>query len=233
MTAAPQTSSQPAAEVALSGITKWFDDTRALDDASFAAADGESVVIIGPSASGKTVALKTLGLCALLVRIGAFIPASVGSRVDLFPVITALIGDHQTVQGDHSSFSSHTAALRGMLDQAGRGALFLVDEIASGTDPQQGAALAHAVLEALVDRGGRGVITTHFHRLKTLGAIDPRFAMAGMQFADGRPTFRLVAGASGESHALSVAERMGMPVAEIQRWLAPTLAYEAAVPAAL
>lgn len=176
-----------------------------------------AMVISGPNTGGKTVALKTLGLCTLLVRVGCFIPASPGSRVDLFPVVTALIGDHQTVQGDHSSFSSHVAALRAMIDVAGPGALFLIDEIASGTDPQQGAALAHAVLEALVDRGARAVITTHFHRLKTLGAVDPRFAMAGMQFADGRPTFRLISGASGESHALSVAARMGIPAPVLER----------------
>jgi DNA mismatch repair protein MutS2 len=175
------------------------------------------LVISGPNTGGKTVALKTLGLCALLVSIGAYVPAAEGSRVDLFHTVSALIGDHQTVQGDQSSFSSHLAALRLILRDARPGCLVLVDEIASGTDPQQGAALAHALMEALVDAGARGVITTHFHRLKTLGATDSRFAMGGMQFAQHRPTFRLQIGASGESHALSVAERLAFPPALLER----------------
>lgn len=176
-----------------------------------------ALIISGPNTGGKTVALKTLGVCAMLVRIGCFVPADAGSRVDLFPSVLALIGDHQTVQGDHSSFSSHLAALKIMLDDARPGCLYLVDEIASGTDPQQGAALAHAWLEALIDRGPRAVITTHFHRLKTVGATDGRFAMAGMQFAEGRPTFRLFTGMSGESHAVDIARRIGLPASLLER----------------
>ncbi len=168
------------------------------------------LVVSGPNTGGKTVALKTLGLCALLVRLGCYVPAAEGSRVDAFPTVGALIGDHQTVQGDQSSFSAHLIGLRAMLDAAGPGALFLVDEIASGTDPVQGASLAHAVLERFLERGARALITTHFHRLKTLSALDGRFAIAGMAFEAGRPTYRLVAGASGASHAFEIAARVGL-----------------------
>jgi DNA mismatch repair protein MutS2 len=175
------------------------------------------LVISGPNTGGKTVALKTAGLCALMVRAGCHVPAAEGSRVDLFHTVIALIGDHQTVHGDHSSFSSHLLALSTMLEAARPGCLYLVDEIASGTDPQQGAALAHAVLEVFLERGPRAVITTHFHRLKTVSALDPRFLIGGMQFADGRPTYRLLIGASGESHALETAERIGLPAALIER----------------
>lgn len=169
-----------------------------------------ALVVSGPNTGGKTIALKTLGLAAMLVRIGCFVPAAEGSRVDIFHDIVAVIGDHQTVHGDHSSFSSHLVALREMVKRARSGCLYLVDEIASGTDPEQGAALAHAVLERFVAADVRALITTHFHRLKTLGARDARVAMAGMQFADGKPTYRLIVGASGESHALEIARRMGL-----------------------
>lgn len=175
------------------------------------------LVLSGPNTGGKTIALKTLGLCALLAACGCYVPAAEGSRVDLCTSVLALIGDHQTVHGDHSSFSSHLAGLHQMLHRAGPGALFLVDEIASGTDPTQGAALAHAILERLLESGARALVTTHFHRLKTLGALDPRFAIAGMQFSDGRPTYRLVTGASGESHALAIAERIGLDAPLLQR----------------
>jgi DNA mismatch repair protein MutS2 len=175
------------------------------------------LVISGPNTGGKTIALKTAGLCALMVRAGCYVPAVEGSRVDLFHTVIALIGDHQTVHGDHSSFSSHLLALSEMLQAARPGCLYLVDEIASGTDPQQGAALAHAVLEELLQRGPRAVITTHFHRLKTVSALDHRFLIGGMQFAHGRPTYRLLIGASGESHALETAARIGLPTALIER----------------
>ncbi len=173
--------------------------------------DAQPVLVVsGPNTGGKTVALKTVGLFALMARCGLFVPADEGTRIDRFQDVVALIGDQQTVMEDHSSFSSHLLALRHMTERAAPGCLYLVDEIASGTDPQQGAALAHALLERWLEAGPRCFITTHFHRLKTLSATDDRFAIAGMQFADGKPTYRLVMGASGESHALSIAERIGL-----------------------
>ena len=175
------------------------------------------LIVSGPNTGGKTIALKTLGLCALLVRVGCFVPAEEGSRVDLMPYVTALVGDQQTVQGDRSSFSGHLETLKEMLELAGPGCLFLVDEIASGTDPQQGAALAHAMLERWADNGARALITTHFQRLKTLASSDGRIGIAGMQFDGDRPTFRMVRGASGDSHALEIARGIGIEESLITR----------------
>jgi len=173
--------------------------------------DHPVLVLSGPNAGGKTVALKTLGLCAELVRHGCFVPAVEGSRVDRFDRVTASIGDHQTVEGDLSSFSAHLVALQAMVAEAGPGQLLLLDELASGTDPAQGAALAQAVCEHLAERGPRVVVTTHFAALKALGAADPRFSVAAVQYVAGRPTYRVIQGATGESHALDIAGRVGLP----------------------
>src|SRR5690606_24333230 len=102
------------------------------------------LVISGPNAGGKTVALKTIGLCVLLVQHGCFVPADEDSRVDLFEQVLASIGDQQTVEEDLSSFSGHLVNLREMLERAQERTIVLLDEIASGTDPAQGAALAQA-----------------------------------------------------------------------------------------
>jgi DNA mismatch repair protein MutS2 len=175
------------------------------------------LVLSGPNAGGKTVALKTLGLFAELVRHGNFVPAAEGTRVDRFDEILAAIGDQQTVEGDLSSFSAHLVALEAMLAHARPGQLVLLDEIASGTDPAQGAALAQAALERLADAGPRVIVTTHFAGLKALAAADARFAGAAVQYLNGRPTYRVLQGASGESHALSIAERVGLPRAVLAR----------------
>src|SRR5690606_35754711 len=124
--------------------------------------------------------LKTIGLCALLVRAGCFVPAAAGSRVDLFTEVFANVGDAQSIEGDLSSFSGHLVALREMLARTGPGSLVLLDELASGTDPAEGAALAQAVVEEMLDQGARVVLTTHYARLKALGATDPRFGAAAV-----------------------------------------------------
>ena len=181
--------------------------------------DGErrGLVMSGPNTGGKTVALKCLGLAALLCRAGIPVPANEGSRVDLFSPVLADIGDAQAVEEGLSTFSGHLKALMGVLERAGPGALVLLDEIAVGTDPAQGTALAQAVLEGLVDRGARVATTTHYGPLKALGAVDPRFASAAVQYAEGRPTFRLVTGVTGRSHAFSVAEGLGLDTAVLDR----------------
>jgi DNA mismatch repair protein MutS2 len=151
------------------------------------------------------------------VRHGNFVPAVEGSRVDLFREVIAVIGDQQTVEGDLSSFSAHLVALRALVDRAGPDQLVLLDEIASGTDPAQGSALAQAVLEHLAAAGPRVVVTTHFAPLKGLSATHPSFAAAAVQYHEGRPTYRLVPGAAGESHALDIAARVGLPAALLDR----------------
>lgn len=175
------------------------------------------LVLSGPNAGGKTVALKTLALCAQLVRHGCRVPAAEGSRVDWFTDVLASIGDQQTVEGDLSSFSAHLVTLRAMLDGAGPGQLILLDELASGTDPGQGAALAQAICEHLCEVGPRVVVTTHFAALKAMGAAHPRFQVAAVQYHEGKPTYRVLMGATGESHALDIAARVGLPASILAR----------------
>lgn len=178
------------------------------------------LVLTGPNTGGKTVALKTLALCAWLASLGCFVPADEGSRVDLFPTLIADIGDTQTVHGDLSSFSGHLTMLKATLDAAaseGSQALIVLDELCSGTDPAQGGALARAVLERLLTLGARVVVTTHYAQLKGLAEVDTRFSLAAMEYRNGRPTYRVLAGTAGESHALDTALRMGLPDDLVER----------------
>lgn len=168
------------------------------------------LVLTGPNAGGKTVAMKTIGLAALLVRAGCFVPAAPGTRVDVFDPVLADIGDMQTVHEGLSSFSAHLTTLRSMLEKAGPGSLLLLDEIAAGTDPAQGGALARAVVERLADVGARIVATTHYTQVKAMASVDPRVEVAALEYSGGRPTYRVVPGAVGESHALAAAERVGL-----------------------
>ncbi len=196
--------------LALEGAPVVANDLR-LDAAS------PVLVLTGPNAGGKTVALKTLGLAALLVRVGCFVPAAEGSRVDVFPTILADIGDRQTVHEGLSSFSGHLATLGEMLDATGEGALLLLDELAAGTDPAQGGALARALVERFADSGARVVVTTHYAQLKAAAAADSRIAVAAMEYRDERPTYRVVPGIAGESHGLAAALRAGIDPALIVR----------------
>jgi DNA mismatch repair protein MutS2 len=175
-------------------------------------AAGSTLLVSGPNAGGKTVALKTVGLAALMVRCGHHVTAESGSAMGWFPDIRTDIGDAQSLEHDLSTFSGHMVHLRELLATAGHGSLILIDEIAVGTDPDQGAALAQAVLEALAVRSVTGIVTTHYERLKALGATDPRFANASVGFDLARlePTFKLHLGAPGSSGALAVARRMGI-----------------------
>ncbi len=175
------------------------------------------LVLSGPNTGGKTVALKCLGLAALLCRAGIPVPATEGTRIDLFQPVLADIGDTQAVEEGLSTFSGHLKALMDILETAGPGSLVLLDEIAVGTDPSQGAALAQAVLEALVDTGARVATTTHYGPLKALAAVDDRFDSAAVQYSQGRPTYRLVTGVSGRSHAFSVAQGLGLDPAVLDR----------------
>ena len=130
---------------------------------------------------GKTVILKLLGLYAFMVRDGIPIPSKTlePARVDFFQPILADIGDLQSVDGDLSTFSGHMLVCREVLNSAQKNALVLMDELGSGTDPAQGVAIAQALLEALLDRGCRVAITTHYMELKQLASSDSRFAVAG------------------------------------------------------
>lgn len=178
-------------------------------------AAGGTLVISGPNAGGKTVALKTVGLAALMARAGLHVNAESGSAIGWFPDVRSDIGDAQSLEHDLSTFSGHLVNLRELLATAGPGSLVLVDEIAGGTDPEQGAALAQAVLEALAARGATCLITTHYERLKALAASDAgratfTNASVGFDLARLEPTFKLLLGTPGSSGALAVALRMGV-----------------------
>ena len=186
-------------------------------------AEGQrALVLSGPNAGGKTICLKTLGLCALMARAGMHLPAEPGSAIGIFPHLLADIGDQQSVEQDLSTFSGHVLALRTILEtlQADdEDALVLIDEIAVGTDPQQGAALAAAVLQSLVDRGALVAATTHFAPLKALAETDERFVNGRLEF-DGdamTPTYRLTVGHPGRSYALDIARQLGLPASILDR----------------
>ncbi len=184
---------------------------------------GGALLISGPNAGGKTVALKTVGLAALMTRAGLHLTAESGSVMGWFLDVRTDIGDAQSLEKDLSTFSGHMINLRDLLSTTGPGTLVLIDEIAVGTDPDQGAALAQAVLEALTERGVTMIVTTHYDRLKAVGTSDPRFANASVGFDLQRlePTFKLHLGMPGSSGALAVATRMGIaqPIVERARSL--------------
>ncbi len=182
-------------------------------------AAGQTLLVSGPNAGGKTVALKTVGLAALMARAGLHLPAESGSAIGWFSSVVTDIGDAQNLEQDLSTFSGHMVNLRELLASAAPGMLVLIDEIAVGTDPDQGAALAQSVLEALAGKGVTGIITTHYERLKALGAADARFANAsvGFDLEKLEPTFKLHLGAPGSSGALQVARRMGIAAEVVER----------------
>ncbi len=180
---------------------------------------GRVLVVSGPNAGGKTVALKTLGLAALMVRSGLPLPVEEGSRVGWFDPVACDVGDDQSIARNLSTFSAHVTHLADTLQTVGPGGLVLLDELAGGTDPEEGAALAAAVLESLAGRGAAVAVTTHYELLKTLALRDPRFvnASVGFDLAAMAPTFTVTLGIPGASSALAVARRYGIPGAVIDR----------------
>ena len=182
-------------------------------------ADFTSLILSGPNAGGKTVALKAIALAALFVRAGMHVPAAEGARVDLFDEVLAHIGDEQDIRENLSTFSAHMANLADITRRAADRSLVVLDEIGVGTDPGEGAALAQAVLEALAERGARVVATTHYNLLKEMAEVDKRFANASVEFDSEtlEPTFRLRMGLAGTSAATSVAARMGLDPKVIAR----------------
>ena len=180
---------------------------------------GRGLVISGPNAGGKTVALKCLGLAAWMARAGIPVPADEKSRIGFFEPVLTDIGDEQSLARSLSTFAAHSTRLASYLAVSSEGALILLDEVAAGTDPDEGAALATAILEALVSSGAAAAVTTHYERLKELAVRDDRFenASVGFDFERMAPTFRVTLGISGASSALAVAERYGVPHAVIAR----------------
>jgi DNA mismatch repair protein MutS2 len=178
-----------------------------------------AMVVSGPNAGGKTVALKTMGLAALMVRAGLPVAAREGARVAAFDEVLTDVGDDQSLTKNLSTFSAHVRNLAGILDATGPGTLVLLDELAGGTDPREGEALAAAVLDSLCARGGAVACTTHYEGLKALALGDGRFdnASVGFDVATMTPTFHLAIGVPGASSALAVARRFGIPETVLSR----------------
>lgn len=182
-------------------------------------AAGHAVVVSGPNAGGKTVALKTLGLAALFIRAGLPIPAGAGSSVGYFEQVLTDVGDEQSLQKNLSTFSAHVQNVAGILEATREGVLVLLDELAGGTDPREGEALAAGILQSLCARRGAVVVTTHYEGLKALALADDRFTNASVGFNRETllPTFQFLLGVPGSSSALSVARRFGIPGTLIER----------------
>lgn len=178
-----------------------------------------ALVVTGPNAGGKTVALKTTGLLTLAHLCGLPVPADKSSRLPFLHSVVATVGDDQDLLADRSTFSGRLLRLREAWHAAGPDTLVLLDELGSGTDPEEGAALSTALLEGLVERRGLVLITTHLTQLAAAALeLDGAFC-AAMQFDGdtGRPTFRLLPGPPGGSEALALARRLELPSAWLER----------------
>lgn len=180
--------------------------------------DRRALLISGPNAGGKTVALKTAGLIVALATAGLPVPAAESSLIPVVDRLSVLIGDDQDVLEHRSTFSAYLLRLREILEGATSSSLVLLDELGSGTDPEEGAALSAAVIEHLLDVGCLVVATTHIAALKSVALNDGRIENASMEFdaTNGHPTFHLVVGVPGRSRAIETAANVGLPARVIE-----------------
>lgn len=179
----------------------------------------DMLIITGPNTGGKTLALKTAGLFALLTRCGLPVPAAEGTTVPLYERVAADIGDEQEIRQNLSTFASHLVRIKGALAEANSDSLVLLDELGGGTDPEEGAALGEAVLENLLERAVPTLCSTHIGKLKEFAFRHVRAENACTEF-DVRslePRYRLLIGSPGESGALVIARRLGLPEALVER----------------
>ena len=180
--------------------------------------DYDFLVISGANTGGKTVTLKMCGLFPLMAAAGLFVPAA-SARLAVFCGVYSDIGDSQSIEENLSTFSSHAVKMKNILREAKENSLVLIDEPGGGTDPEEGQALARAVIETLLARGAKGIVTTHYSPLKEYAAAADRVENGCMEF-DGstlKPLYRLKIGAPGASNALAICERLGFEKSLIER----------------
>lgn len=174
--------------------------------------DYQALIITGPNTGGKTVALKTAGLLTAMTMCGLLIPVSDGSRISVFKNILVDIGDSQSIEQNLSTFSSHTNKVIEILGTADENSLVLLDELGSGTDPVEGAALAVAIIRRLIFNGARLMVTTHYQELKIFAIDTPNVENASCEFdiETLKPTYRLIVGSPGKSNAFEISKSLGM-----------------------
>ena len=181
--------------------------------------DYRTLIITGPNAGGKTVVLKTVGILTLAVQSGFHIPAEEGTEISVFNKIFVDIGDNQSIENALSTFSSHVKNLAGIIKESSKSTLLLFDEIGSGTEPNEGAALAIAILEELYHKGCITIVTTHYGEIKNFSQEHTDFENAAMEFKKDtlEPLYKLHIGKSGDSNALYISKKMGISDSIIER----------------